>query len=94
MEEDESSLLGEQNFYTCPHFFLKKAERVELLDSFAWIHKRKTNQSKQTKQITSSSMIGNYRKIPKISRGASIFQGPFLRGLFLEGLIYGGKFAF
>lgn len=48
MEEDESSLLGEQNFYTCPHFFLKKAERVELLDSFAWIHKRKTNQSKQT----------------------------------------------
>ena len=35
-----------------------------------------------------------YRKIPKISPGAYIFQRPFLRGLFLEGLIYGGKFVF
>ena len=38
-----------------------------------------------------------YRKIPKISPGAHIFQRPFLRGLFLEGLIFGGaygKFAF
>ena len=34
-----------------------------------------------------------YRKFPKISPGAYIFQRPFLRGLFLEGLIYGGKFA-
>ena len=35
-----------------------------------------------------------YRKIPKISPGAYIFQRPFLRGLFLEGLMYGRKFAF
>ena len=28
-----------------------------------------------------------YRKIPKISPGAFIFQRPFLRGLFLEGVI-------
>ena len=35
-----------------------------------------------------------YRKIPKISPGTYIFQRPFLRGLFLEGLIFGGKFAF
>ena len=35
-----------------------------------------------------------YRKILKISPGAYIFQRPFLRGLFSEGLIYGGKFAF
>ena len=35
-----------------------------------------------------------YRKIPKISPWAYIFQTPFLRGLFLEGLIYGGKCAF
>ena len=35
-----------------------------------------------------------YRKIPKISPRANIFQRPFLRGLFLEGLIFGGKFAF
>ena len=35
-----------------------------------------------------------YRKIPKISPGAYIFQRPLLRGLFLEGLIYRGKLAF
>ena len=29
-------------------------------------------------------------KIPKIGPGAYIFQRPFLRGLFLEGLIFGG----
>ena len=31
-----------------------------------------------------------YRKIPKISPGAYIFQRPFLRGLILEGLKFGG----
>ena len=35
-----------------------------------------------------------YRKIPKISPGTYIFQRPFLKGLFMEGLIYGGKYAF
>ena len=34
-----------------------------------------------------------YRKIQKISPGAYIFQRPFLRGLYSEGM-YGGKFAF
>ena len=34
-----------------------------------------------------------YRKIPKISPRAFIFQRSILRGLFLEGLIYGGKFV-
>ena len=33
-------------------------------------------------------VVYKYRKIPKISPGAYIFQRPFLRGLFLEGLIY------
>ena len=33
-----------------------------------------------------------YRKIPKISPGAYIFQRPFLRSLFLEGLIFRGAF--
>ena len=33
-----------------------------------------------------------YRKIPKISPGAYIFQRPFLRGLVLEGLIFGGAY--
>ena len=35
-----------------------------------------------------------YLKIPKISPGAYIFQRSFLRGLLLEGLMYGGKFEF
>ena len=35
-----------------------------------------------------------YREIPKISLGVYIFQRPFLRGLFLDGRIYWGKFAF
>ena len=34
-----------------------------------------------------------YRKIPKISPGAYIFQRPFLRGLYSEGLSMEGKFA-
>ena len=33
-----------------------------------------------------------YRKIPKISPEAYIFQRPFLRGLFLEGLIFEGAY--
>ena len=36
--------------------------------------------------------VNKYRKIPKISSGAYIFQRPFLRGLFLEGLIFGGAY--
>ena len=35
-----------------------------------------------------------YRKIPKISPGPYISQRPFMKDLFLEGLTYGGKFAF
>ena len=31
-----------------------------------------------------------YRKIPKVSPGAYIFQRSFLRGLFLEGRVFGG----
>ena len=34
-----------------------------------------------------------YRKIPKISPEAYIFQRPFLRGLFLEGPIFGGAYV-
>ena len=33
-----------------------------------------------------------YRKVLKISPGAYIFQRPFLRSLFLEGLIFGGAY--
>ena len=37
-------------------------------------------------------LFSTYRKIPKISLGAYIFQRLFLRGLFLEGLIFGGAY--
>ena len=37
-------------------------------------------------------MVEVYRKILKISPGAYIFQRPFLRGLFLEGLIFRGAY--
>ena len=36
--------------------------------------------------------LKNYRKIPKISLEAYISERPFLRGLFLEGLIFGGAY--
>ena len=49
-----------------------------------------------TQFVQVSSLCGpqfrSYRKIPKISPGAYIFQRPFLRGLFLEGLIFGGAY--
>ena len=38
--------------------------------------------------------LSKYRKIPKIRLGAYIFQRPFLRGLYSEGLIFGGTFTF
>ena len=41
-----------------------------------------------------SNVYIKFDKIPKVSPRAYIFQRPFLRGLFLEGLIYGGKFVF
>ena len=41
--------------------------------------------------MSTRSLFG-YHKIPKISPGAYIFQRPFLRGLFLEGLILGGAY--
>ena len=38
--------------------------------------------------------IWAYRKIPKISPGLIFFKGPFWGAYSLEGLMYGGKFAF
>ena len=40
-----------------------------------------------------SNLILRYRIIPKISTPAYIFQRPFLRGLFLEGPIFGGAYV-
>ena len=39
------------------------------------------------------SLNVTYRKIPKISPGSYIFQRPFLRGLFLDWLIFGGAYV-
>ena len=41
-----------------------------------------------------SKINGKYCKIPKISPGAYIFQRPFLRGLFSEGLIFGRAYNY
>ena len=38
-------------------------------------------------------IVKRYCKTPKISPGAYIFQRSFLRGLFLEGLIFGGAYV-
>ena len=43
-------------------------------------------------ELLMSPVIHVYRKIPKISPGAYMFQRPFLRGLFLEGLIFRGAY--
>ena len=40
-----------------------------------------------------SSVLKCYRKIPKISPGAYIFQRPSLEGLYSERLMNGGKFT-
>ena len=40
-----------------------------------------------------SSLNVTYRKIAKISPRSYIFQRPFLRGLFLDGLIFGGAYV-
>ena len=44
-------------------------------------------------KVTFSQVDTRYRKIPKISPGDYIFQWPFLRGLFLEGLIFGRAYV-
>ena len=46
----------------------------------AWVNSRK--------HVCSLLLTVKYRKIPKISPGAFIFQRPFLRGLYSEGLIF------
>ena len=41
----------------------------------------------------STCLKPSYLKIPKISPGAYILQWPFLKGLFLKGLIFGGAYV-
>ena len=58
------------------------------------VHGEVKKLTKTSSRFPKHSTLINYRKIPKISPGDYIFQRPFLRGLYSEGLIYGGKFAF
>ena len=48
--------------------------------------KRKQKRKRNTESVKEGS------KIPKKGPGAYIFQRPFLRGFFLEGLIFGGAY--
>ena len=64
----------------------REAEAQEIMEIFL-------NTTSSSDIMLSDKSI-KYRKIPKISPGAYIFQSPFLRGLHLEGLIYEGKSAF
>ena len=45
-----------------------------------------------SRENESTVPLDTYRKIPKISPRAYSFQRPFLRGLFFEGLIFGGAY--
>ena len=49
--------------------------------------------SRQVKNSGERKKYRSYRKIPKISPGAYIFWRPFLRGLVLEGHIFGGTYV-
>ena len=54
----------------------------------------KTFPAAQIYKLPIFTSIGDrYRKIPKTSPRAYIFQRPFFRGLFLEGLIFGGAYV-
>ena len=59
-----------------------------------WVYVRTRSTLDSFTPVTVKRTISDYRKIQEISPGAYIFQRPFLRGLVLEGLIFGGKFAF
>ena len=72
-----------------------------MINSFLWVPPGYVSGSVEFFNLFYIWSIGNgleifrdsYRKIAKISPGAYIFQRPFLRGLFLEGLIIGEAYC-
>ena len=73
---------------------LKFPELLIKLPNTSHLSLVKTFPAAQIYKLPIFSSIGDrYRKIPKISPGAYIFQRPFFRGLFLEGLIFGGAYV-
>ena len=71
---------------------LFQLERLRRRPVLSLLAKMKVHKNSQI--LFCKSPQSKYRKIMKISPGAYIFQRPFLRGLYSEGLIYRGKFAF
>ena len=65
-----------------------------VVDNRKWMLTRIESRGFSSEKQSGLIYFMKYRKIPKISPGAYIFQRPFLRGLYSEGLIYRGKFAF
>ena len=51
-----------------------------------------SSKSKREEHFENFNHADIYRKIPKISPVAYIFQRPFLRGLFLERLVFRGAY--
>ena len=71
---------------------------LKCLRVWEWAHAQKSSGSRLDSSVCTVCVWGltdegtNHPKIPKICPGAYIFQRPFLRGLFLEGLIFGGAY--
>ena len=57
-----------------------------------WVYVRTRSTLDSFTPVTVKRTISDYRKIQEISLGTYIFQRPFLRSLFLEGLIFGGTY--
>ena len=69
-------------------FGLRRLERLDAIQA------ERVSFSPQHFKCYLQVCVMTYPKIRKISPGAYIFQKSFLRGLFLEGLIYGGNLRF
>ena len=67
-------------YFYCSSYFMGSSGHLGHLDVMPWPF------------LWQCQLRGRYHEIPKISPGAYIFQRPFLRGLFLEGLIFGGAY--
>ena len=87
-----------QGLFSCRRHIGKREDPGdEVGDRHVYLIKVTADQPLSENSTTQGGVDGGlivirYRKIPKISPGAYIFQRPFLSGLFLEGLIFGGAY--
>ena len=79
------------NFTDRSNSRLQIVKRKTFCGSRSWMSSLNllTRGEKFIQVVTRTNSTVKYRKIPKISPGTDIFQRPFLRGLFLEVLIFG-----